>query len=958
MDRINRKFTTIEGNSGGGKVTSHTYYISDYYFGVPPYEDNSGHNPQGCVDDITGGLGGVYIGGWAFDYDMPNDSVEIHVYIGTEGHGGIMANIYREDVNNAYSIGGNHGFSTFINTSLTGQQSVSVYAINLGGGENVLIDQRTVTIIQPLGDISVSTDYLTYPAKTAVTVKWNSVTNATNYRVDGYCRFNNGTICQFIDENVGNQTSKEMTLNDAGAYEIYVYAYSGDNWTRSSCTFTVLASSSTPEEYKTCVLDGHTYTVYLSSKSWREAEAWCEEQDGHLATITEGSEGRALMFLTEAFSEPHFYIGGIKENGAWKWVTDEAFSYTNWGTGQPDYDSETKMAFWNHGGSWNNVITSEPSVYGFIFEKDPDAFSSKEKDVKPAVSTTAYILNEGEVSVSDDTTLGTAPSDNISANRISGLKFSLSNCSGSIKYSAHVSHVGWQDEVKDGTLAGVSDYSEGIEAIKISLSGDVASKYSVYYHTFVFGHGWTPWAKDGEISGSINGGRPITAIRVMLVPKATYRVHVSNQGWTAYSLQGDTAGTTGQELSLEAICIDLCDHAYGDVKYKTHMAYIGWGHSRYNGGRSGTTGLALQAEAFRAELYGTAASKFDIIYRAHVADLGWLDWQRNWNIAGTTGEERQMEAIQVMIVPKNYQITDAPTYITYDGSTKRTVFFNANGGTCSTQSKEVTYGSTYGTLPVPTKADKAFVGWFTDTNVPVTSTTMCGISGNMTVYAHWATKTPVVNPASGSGTVVDTTAHFIYGLTAGGTADGFEQNYVTVSGGSFEYEYPTEKQVMGTGTKVKVYDIEQQLVDTYTVVIFGDVDGDSWYDGTDAYFVRLVASGMVSANLLTDAQRMACDANHDGAIDAADVALIEQAGLLLAQVDQTVPMEELQNNSVYLEYCNLIDQNIEITEPDQPTPAEEPAPIDEQESQPATQTVWGWLKMLFTVILNWLLRVF
>ncbi len=33
-------FTTIEGNSSNS-VTSHTYYISDYYFGVPEYEDNS-----------------------------------------------------------------------------------------------------------------------------------------------------------------------------------------------------------------------------------------------------------------------------------------------------------------------------------------------------------------------------------------------------------------------------------------------------------------------------------------------------------------------------------------------------------------------------------------------------------------------------------------------------------------------------------------------------------------------------------------------------------------------------------------------------------------------------------------------------------------------------------------------------------------------------------------------------
>lgn len=41
-----------------------------------------------------------------------------------------------------------------------------------------------------------------------------------------------------------------------------------------------------------------------------------------------------------------------------------------------------------------------------------------------------------------------------------------------------------------------------------------------------------------------------------------------------------------------------------------------------------------------------------------------------------------------------------------------TVTFNANGGSVSTSSKTVTYNSTYGTLPTPTRANYDFVGWF------------------------------------------------------------------------------------------------------------------------------------------------------------------------------------------------------------------------------------------------------
>ena len=161
---------------------------------------------------------------------------------------------------------------------------------------------------------------------------------------------------------------------------------------------------------------------------------------------------------------------------------------------------------------------------------------------------------------------------------------------------------------------------------------------------------------------------------------------------------------------------------------------------------------------------------------------------------------------------------------------------------------------------------------------------------------------------------------------------------------------------LGTGAQFELYSLATNtaLDEPYTIVVFGDVNGDGWYDGTDAYLVNLVANGMVEQSALIEAQRAAADCNHDGTVDNADAALLEQAGLLLANVDQTLPSEELQTDSVYLEYCSLIDQTVEIIEPEQPA-AEQPAQAAEQ---PAAPSVWGWIKALFTIVLNWLLRVF
>lgn len=68
-----------------------------------------------------------------------------------------------------------------------------------------------------------------------------------------------------------------------------------------------------------------------------------------------------------------------------------------------------------------------------------------------------------------------------------------------------------------------------------------------------------------------------------------------------------------------------------------------------------------------------------------------------------------------------------------------TVTFNANGGTTPTASKTVSYGSTYGALPTPTRDGFGFSGWYTtaDGGTEVTSASTVSITANQTLYAHW-----------------------------------------------------------------------------------------------------------------------------------------------------------------------------------------------------------------------------
>ena len=102
--------------------------------------------------------------------------------------------------------------------------------------------------------------------------------------------------------------------------------------------------------------------------------------------------------------------------------------------------------------------------------------------------------------------------------------------------------------------------------------------------------------------------------------------------------------------------------------------------------------------------------------------------------------------------------------------------------------------------------------------------------------------------------------------------------------------------------------------------MFGDVNGDGWYDGTDAITVSMIANGMLSREQVGEAVWMAADCNHDGVINQADVDLLNQAGVLLANVDQTKSPEELLETSAeYNEYLNLIDQSVAVEEKKQET---------------------------------------
>ncbi len=83
--------------------------------------------------------------------------------------------------------------------------------------------------------------------------------------------------------------------------------------------------------------NNHAYIMIEESSSWTDAKKTCEEMGGHLATITSENEFNVIKSLIKA-KELCVWIGATdeKNEGEWKWVTDEEFTFENWGNSQPD----------------------------------------------------------------------------------------------------------------------------------------------------------------------------------------------------------------------------------------------------------------------------------------------------------------------------------------------------------------------------------------------------------------------------------------------------------------------------------------------------------------------------------------------------------------------------------------------------------------------------------------------
>ena len=131
---------------------------------------------------------------------------------------------------------------------------------------------------------------------------------------------------------------------------------------------------------------------------------------------------------------------------------------------------------------------------------------------------------------------------------------------------------------------------------------------------------------------------------------------------------------------------------------------------------------------------------------------------------------------------------------------------------------------------------------------------------------------PELAVIGGTTGVIDTENKYVYGVTAGDAATLY---FEALNGGTINMVANDAGATNGTGAQLQLLDAQGGVLDTYTLIIFGDVDGDSAVSVADSITIAQYVEGAVSA-LPSAVALFAADVDHDTSISVADVISVNQ----------------------------------------------------------------------------------
>lgn len=237
-----------------------------------------------------------------------------------------------------------------------------------------------------------------------------------------------------------------------------------------------------------------------------------------------------------------------------------------------------------------------------------------------------------------------------------------SSLAGSVQYQVYVNGAGWQGVKTGGKVAGgVGKNAKPFGAVRIALTGELATQFDVRYSVLSSTGKWQAWKQNGQQAGK--AGAKLRGIRVQLVKKSApstrlgtgivgvrYRVKMQGSSkWQIWKANNATAGKAGKAKRVQNIVLSLDKGSYtGTIKYRVRLANGKW-KSWKNSGKA--IGNLKNIEAIQVKLTGSIAKEYDVVYRTYASGVGWQARVRNGATAGTA-KGRRIEAVRIQLVKK------------------------------------------------------------------------------------------------------------------------------------------------------------------------------------------------------------------------------------------------------------------------------------------------------------------
>lgn len=299
---------------------------------------------------------------------------------------------------------------------------------------------------------------------------------------------------------------------------------------------------------------------------------------------------------------------------------------------------------------------------------------------------------------------------------------------------------------EDGNKGTVSGGGSKLAGSTVSISATAKTGYS-------FG-GW--YNGSTKVSGSANYSFTMPANAYSLTAKFTtntYALTVTSESTT----KGTVSGTSGN-VSYGASCSVT-------ATAKTGYTFEGWYNGNTKVGSNKTYSFIMPANAYAltAKFTGnqytltvnansgtleSSTTTYPLTFgTGNYSDISWLKPAKTgytfkgWYTAASGGTQVYNASGTVVNDGTYWSGTlyayagNLTLYAQWSANTY-TVAFNANGGTVTPTSKTVTYDSTYGTLPTPTRIGYTFTNWTYNGSALVASSVV-STAQNHTLTANW-----------------------------------------------------------------------------------------------------------------------------------------------------------------------------------------------------------------------------